>query len=271
MIAGGVVGLVAQYFQDEIGQFFNDVFGIKGTQAIGGGVSMTMGGMTINIGTKLIGKTGWGTAAGVLCIIVGALLAVFGLSEICDVAFDYNFIKEWTGISDSVYNNLYRALGYAATVIMVTYSTLKACYKKVNALNKDSLKEIVDDAIPDGLNSESQIPENFGIGDGRGVYTENNYRKNLMAATGKTGENLDAPHVFPKDKRFAQQFKRVDINPNHPDNMQWVKSAIHSGKGNLSHAYTNAWKEFFKSNPVATRDQVIDFGKSMWNYFGGFR
>ena len=271
LIAGGIIGMVAQYFKDEIGEFINSAIGSDGTQALGGGMSVMMGGVTINIGRNLIGKTGWGTAAGVVCIIVGIALAVFGASEITEVAFDYNFIKELTGISDKAYANLYQALGYASTVIITVYSTLTQFYKKVNALNKKSLKELVDDAIPDGLNSESQIPENFGTGDGLDKYTKNNYRKKLLEATGKTGEGLDAHHVFPKDAKFAKQFERVKINPNHPDNMQWVEQAIHSGKGNISHAYTQEWIKFFDANPMATRTQVIDFGKKMWDYFGGFR
>ena len=135
LAAGGVFGLVAQYFQDEIGQIFNSILGTKGTQALGGGMSVTMGAVTINIGTKLIGKTGWGTAAGVVCIIIGTLLATFGLSELTEVVFNYNIIKEWTGISDAAYANLYRALGYAATVIIVVYSTLTKYYKLVDEKN----------------------------------------------------------------------------------------------------------------------------------------
>ena len=64
---------------------------------------------------------------------------------------------------------------------------------------------------------------------------------------------------------------RVEINPNHPDNMQWVERAIHSGRDNISHAYTKAWEQFFAEYPLATRAQVIEFGKSMWDYFKRFR
>ncbi len=131
LIAGGIIGMVAQYFKDEIGEFINSAIGSDGTQALGGGMSVMMGGVTINIGRNLIGKTGWGTAAGVVCIIVGIALAVFGASEITEVAFDYNFIKELTGISDKAYANLYQALGYASTVIITVYSTLSQYYKTV--------------------------------------------------------------------------------------------------------------------------------------------
>lgn len=135
LIAGGIIGMVAQYFKDEIGVFLNNMLGSDGTQALGGGMSVMMGGVTINIGRNLIGKTGWGTAAGVVCIIVGIALAVFGASELSEVAFDYNFIKEWTGISDKAYANLYQALGYASTVIITVYSTLSQYYKLLNKKN----------------------------------------------------------------------------------------------------------------------------------------
>ncbi len=131
LIVGGIVGIVAQYFKDEIGEFINSAIGSDGTQALGGGMSVMMGGVTINIGRNLIGKTGWGTAAGVVCIIIGVALAVFGVSELSEVAFDYNFIKELTGISDKAYANLYQALGYASTVIITVYSTLSQYYKTV--------------------------------------------------------------------------------------------------------------------------------------------
>ena len=131
LIVGGIVGMVAQYFKDEIGEFINSAIGSDGTQTLGGGMSVMMGGVTINIGRNLIGKTGWGTAAGVVCIIIGVALAVFGVSELSEVAFDYNFIKEFTGISDKAYANLYQALGYASTVIITVYSTLSQYYKTV--------------------------------------------------------------------------------------------------------------------------------------------
>ncbi len=147
LIVGGIVGIVAQYFKDEIGEFINSAIGSDGTQALGGGMSVMMGGVTINIGRNLIGKTGWGTAAGVVCIIIGVALAVFGVSELSEVAFDYNFIKELTGISDKAYANLYQALGYASTVIITVYSTLSQYYKLLNKKNLskslgNSIKEI---------------------------------------------------------------------------------------------------------------------------------
>ena len=148
LIIGGVIGLTAQYFQEEIANFIVGLLGQDGAKVAGGGMTIIMGGLTINVGTKLIGKAGWvGTAAGVMLIIIGAVLMAFGLSEITEVAFDYNFIKEWTGISDLAYSNLLKGLTYIATIAVVVYNTVKTYYKLVDKANYAKAMEAARKAV----------------------------------------------------------------------------------------------------------------------------
>ena len=43
--------------------------------------------------------------------------------------------------------------------------------------------------------------------------------------------------------------------------------AIHSGKNSISQQYTTEWRNFFNTTPNATKQQVVDFGKIMWDFF----
>jgi len=155
LIVGGVIGITAQYFNDEISSFLLNTFGADTLQAVGGGFSVTMGSITIKIGAGLCKAPGWAKACGILFIILGSLLTTFGLSEISEVAFDYNFIKEWTGISDIAYSNLYQALNYASTITVIAYASVLKFNKLLQKAktNKTSIK--ID--LQTSLDSEKQI------------------------------------------------------------------------------------------------------------------
>lgn len=136
LIVGGAIGILAEIYKDEVTGFLLDVLGKDGSQVLGSGVSMTMGGLTINVGRQLWSKGPWGMAAGALLMLLGAVVIGFGAAELGEVIFDYNFIKELFNLSDLAYSNIYKGLSYAATITVIVYGTLKSYYKALNRHNQ---------------------------------------------------------------------------------------------------------------------------------------
>lgn len=80
---------------------------IFGAQIVGGASSMVngYGAITTGLGLLSFGPVGW--VAGGLLIIAGAGAMIIGANEIVDGITGTNYIQEWTGWSDDLYNGLY--------------------------------------------------------------------------------------------------------------------------------------------------------------------
>ena len=80
---------------------------IFGAQIVGGASSMVngYGAITTGLGLLSFGLVGW--VAGGLLIIAGAGAMIIGANEIVDGITGTNYIQEWTGWSDDLYNGLY--------------------------------------------------------------------------------------------------------------------------------------------------------------------
>ena len=91
----------------------SELFGAQ----IAGGIGSVSGGATaISTGISLCAFGPWGIVAGVLLMTVGGLAVTFGANEIIDGAFGTNYIQEWAGWSDEVYNCVYIGLNVASAV-----------------------------------------------------------------------------------------------------------------------------------------------------------
>ena len=89
---------------------------IFGAQITGGIGSVTGGATAISTGISLCAFGPWGIVAGVALIAVGGLTIAFGANEIVDGATGTNYIQNWTGWSDEVYNGVYIGLNVASAV-----------------------------------------------------------------------------------------------------------------------------------------------------------
>ena len=89
---------------------------IFGAQIAGGIGSVVGGGTAISTGISLLafGPVGW--IAGGALILIGAGAIAFGTNEIVAGATGKNYIQQWTGMSDELYNGLYIGLNVASTV-----------------------------------------------------------------------------------------------------------------------------------------------------------
>ena len=96
-----------------IGWGLSQMFGSQ----IAGGIGSISGGATaISTGISLCALGPWGIVAGVALIAVGGLTIAFGANEIVDGATGTNYIQNWTGWSDNVYNGVYTGLNIASAV-----------------------------------------------------------------------------------------------------------------------------------------------------------
>ena len=96
----------------------SEIFGVQ----IAGGIGSVVGGGTaVSTGISLLafGPVGW--IAGVAVILIGAGSMSFGVNEIIAGATGTNYIQQWTGMSDELYNGLYIGLNVASTVGTIVY------------------------------------------------------------------------------------------------------------------------------------------------------
>lgn len=132
LLAGGIAGMVMHYFQDEISEFLVNTFTDRGAQGIGGVVSIGGGVGTIVIGTKVLSSApGWTKAFSAIFFILGALQIVFGFNEFVDATLEFNFFTDVLHMSDSLYQNLYKAFNYAAAAAAVVYAVVGTVYNTV--------------------------------------------------------------------------------------------------------------------------------------------
>ena len=87
-----------------------------GAQIAGGIGSVTGGATAISTGISLCAFGPWGIVAGIALIVVGGLTIAFGANEIVDGVTGTNYIQNWTGWSDEVYNGVYIGLNVASAV-----------------------------------------------------------------------------------------------------------------------------------------------------------
>ena len=91
----------------------SELFGAQ----IAGGIGSISGGATaISTGISLWAFGPWGIAAGIILMAVGGFTVAFGANEIVDGITGTNYIQEWTGWSDDVYNDVYIGLNVASAV-----------------------------------------------------------------------------------------------------------------------------------------------------------
>lgn len=67
--------------------------------------------------------------SGVALIAVGGLTIAFGANEIVDGATGTNYIQDWTGWSDNVYNGVYTGLNIASAVGSIAVNVYLKCNK----------------------------------------------------------------------------------------------------------------------------------------------
>ena len=120
-----------------IGWGLSQMFGSQ----IAGGIGSISGGATaISTGISLCALGPWGIVAGVALIAIGGLTIAFGANEIVDGATGTNYIQDWTGWSDSVYNGVYTGLNIASAVGSIAGNVY------LNAIRANALKGL-DDAV----------------------------------------------------------------------------------------------------------------------------
>ena len=91
-----------------------------------------------------------------------------------------------------------------------------------------------------------------------------NYRGRYNAARAAEGksrlpEEWDAHHRVPREYQSHPEFQDFDFNA--PSNIQGVKGT--RADINIHQDITNAWAEFRKANPHATRKQIEEFANSV--------
>lgn len=96
-------------------------------------------------------------------------------------------------------------------------------------------------------------------------FTANNYRKNLIKATGFNGIGYDAHHKFPKANEFQLYWQKFGMNIHDPANMTWWLSTPHRRN---SGAYNDAWRNFFQNKNITKKD-VYSFADELEKEFAG--
>jgi hypothetical protein len=99
-------------------------------------------------------------------------------------------------------------------------------------------------------------------------FTKNNYRANLIKATGAAPPNSHAHHVFPQ--QFADPFEQAGITNMHdPRLMQWWTAGDHLRNAK---AYNQTWDRFLAGiddlKAPGVREQILDFGPTIMERFG---
>ena len=88
------------------------------------------------------------------------------------------------------------------------------------------------------------------------------YRGALQAATGSSGEGMDAHHVYPQ--QFGSQFTDLGINIHDPNNLAWWESGPHRQS---SYEYNLWWKAFF-ALPAPTKEEAEMLAEFLASLFG---
>ncbi len=122
-----------------VGWGLSEIFGAQ----IAGGISSISGGLAaISTGISLYALGPCGIVAGTVLILTGGLTIGFGLNEIVDGTTGTNYIQDWTGWSNSVYNCVYTGLNIASAVgsISGNIGMRFASNKILNAIVQDPSK-----------------------------------------------------------------------------------------------------------------------------------
>jgi hypothetical protein len=96
-------------------------------------------------------------------------------------------------------------------------------------------------------------------------FTKANARHNLQVYTGEEGVGMDAHHVFPQAKEFAELFDHAGINIHDPKNMRWWPSASHK---KVAREYNGAWDAFKTKTPNASKAEIETFGFDLMRKYG---
>ena len=122
-----------------VGWGLSEMFGSQ----IAGGIGSISGGATaVSTGMNLCAFGPWGIVAGIALMAVGGLTIAFGANEIVDGATGTNYIQNWFGWSDSVYNGVYTGLNIVSAVgsIAGNIGMRFASNKILNAIVQDPSK-----------------------------------------------------------------------------------------------------------------------------------
>lgn len=85
-----------------------------------------------------------------------------------------------------------------------------------------------------------------------------NFRENLYRLTGEKPETTQAHHIFPQ--KFRKPFGEKGIDIDDPHFGSWLESKFHNKN---SYRYNEAWDDFFKNHPDATREDFLDYSKEL--------
>ena len=122
MIAGGVSGLISEFFMEEIGQIFD------AASTIMTGINCVM------VGISLLSCNPFGVALGVTSILVGGATTLVGLNDLGTVITGVNLIQAITGMSDSAYSWMKMGLTIASTVLTIVGSIYKVQWDNAQKL-----------------------------------------------------------------------------------------------------------------------------------------
>ncbi len=118
MLLTSVVGSAMNMLMDAFCPGLSKVFG--GISTISNGCSSIMTGISL----FACGPVGW--VMGTVCIAVGATTVAAGANEaICGMT-GVNYLREWTGMSESTYQGIYMGLNIASTVCTASGQAVRA-------------------------------------------------------------------------------------------------------------------------------------------------
>ena len=104
LMIGGSLGLISNAVSPAI------------AQALGGVSSIAHGFGAFSTGISIIGLGIPGFIGGITLILIGGATMAFGVNEIVTAATGTNYIQEWIGLSDSVYNWTYFGLNLVSSI-----------------------------------------------------------------------------------------------------------------------------------------------------------
>ena len=107
---------------------------LVGNQIAGGISSVASGSMAVYTGIGLLSFGPFGWIAGGALIIAGSGNVIFGVNEIVEGVTGTNYIKEWTGMSDGLYDGIYLGLNITSSVGTLA-SNIYFAKIRTNALN----------------------------------------------------------------------------------------------------------------------------------------
>lgn len=93
--------------------------------------------------------------------------------------------------------------------------------------------------------------------------TGRNFRENLGRLSGGIPKGAQAHHNLPQ--KFIDVFQRAGINIHDPRFGAWVDSARH---GSDAYRYNRAWEAFFQNVRNPSRQQILDFGRTLAQSYG---